>query len=417
MGNLLNRLFGSESRETGCKRPFSKHNKVNLHGSSSKKSSSNAASASAVSPTTSQPVISEEQPQPVHEEHHSSAHPPSDQPSSSHPETSPFQRDFITSHQPLVSLEKSRPRRSNIRRSSRMNASMGKGDSATTAGAGRPVHGHHHHQQQLSSVSSIVADEDAIVVRATNASTSHQPSGTVISNRADPSLPVVTHNNQSAQPSQPTWLEQQQEILEEGESLEPAVDELSPNERHKVAKSRISQMFIKREKTNKHISMIAPLELSRGLPEEKTSLSANSSPTHLTANGFFVNTDYERVYDSHGHYKARQEGEHSQNEIAAAGDDEADFARLRSFAGQPPLPNAVDEGRNNSEHDQRKRVSSVDDDDEQAVSADAGSTEGALAPSARPEVTPRRKHMMQGNPLLIDELKKRQSTFYQTTVE
>lgn len=252
MGNLLNRLFGSESRETGCKRPFSKHNKVNLHGSSSKskfyvaydgsmseesvlfrksfkspsvvnamhrltlsgrhsqttctdlpisktfqESSSNAASASAVSPTTSQPVISEEQPQPVHEEHHSSAHPPSDQPSSSHPETSPFQRDFITSHQPLVSLEKSRPRRSNIRRSSRMNASMGKGDSATTAGAGRPVHGHHHHQQQLSSVSSIVADEDAIVVRATNASTSHQPSGTVISNRADPSLPVVTHNNQS----------------------------------------------------------------------------------------------------------------------------------------------------------------------------------------------------------------------------
>lgn len=229
MGNLLNRLFGNESREAGCKRPFSKHNKVNLHNSSSKskfyvaysgsvsdeavllrksfkspsvvhamhritlvprqsetititdypisqmfqESSSNAAA------TANHPVVSQEV---VHryeeEDNHQSVPEPS-----VNPETSPFQRDFITAHQPLVSLEKSRPRRSNIRRSSRMNASIGKGDNVS-----RPLG----HQHQLSSVPSILGDDESTPV-STN---SHQ-SG-VISNRADPSLPVlVSHNNQS----------------------------------------------------------------------------------------------------------------------------------------------------------------------------------------------------------------------------
>lgn len=215
MGNLLNRLFGSESRETGCKRPFSKHNKVNLHNSSSKskfyvayngsvsdeavlfrksfkspsvvhamhrltlvarqsETNSNTdfpisqmflESTSNSAATANQPVVSQEVVQ-RQDENHSVPEP------SVNPEVSPFQRDFITSHQPLVSLEKSRPRRSNIRRSSRMNASIGKGDNVS-----RPLG----HQQQLSLVPSIVGDEDSTA--------SHQSA--VISNRADPSLPVI----------------------------------------------------------------------------------------------------------------------------------------------------------------------------------------------------------------------------------
>lgn len=212
-------------------------------------------------------------------------------------------------------------------------------------------------------------------------------------------------------------MEQQQEILEEGESLEyqtqvraktpddeSTVDELSPNERRKVAHSRLTQMFIKREQTHKHISMIAP-ELPRGMHEERTSSSANTSPTtrHST-NGFIVNTDYERVYDKFGHYKA--DGDENENED--------DFIPRR-FGRPGASANVADESH--SVHEQRKRVSHDDDEDELAVGAagDVDDSEGGLP--SKPEVTPRRKHMMHGNPMLIDELKKRQSTLYQAAVE
>lgn len=228
MGNFLNRLFGSESRETGCKRPFSKHNKVNLHNSSSKSkfyvAHSGSVSDEAVlfrksfkspsvvhamhrltlvprqsetisntdfpisqifqesSPnavaTANHPVVNQEV---VHRQEEESSHYPVPEPSVN-PEASPFQRDFITAHQPLVSLEKSRPRRSNIRRSSRMNASIGKGDNVS-----RPLG---HHQHQLSAVPSILGDDESTAIA------SHQSA--LMSNRADPSLPVVvSHNNQS----------------------------------------------------------------------------------------------------------------------------------------------------------------------------------------------------------------------------
>lgn len=211
-------------------------------------------------------------------------------------------------------------------------------------------------------------------------------------------------------------MEQQQEILEEGESLEyqnqtaragtpvdeSTVDALSPNERHKVAKSRISQMFIKREQTHKHISLMAP-ELPRGLPEERTSNSANTSPTSRhSAHDFIVNTEYERVYDNYGHYKANA----SEDDDVKDDDDDSFVPHRFGHSGT----SAADES--NSVHDQRKRVSQDDDEDELAH---VGDGEGALA--IKPEVTPRRKHMIHGNPMLIDELKKRQSTLYQTTVE
>lgn len=219
-------------------------------------------------------------------------------------------------------------------------------------------------------------------------------------------------------------MEQQQEILEEGESLEyqnqtarartpvdeSTVDELSPNERLRVAKSRISQMFIKREQTHKHISMIAP-ELPRGMLEERTSSSANTSPTtRHSVNDFIVNTEYERVYDKHGHYRANINEEDDEND--------SDDGLVRHRFGQPvPNANVFALAEGNAVHEQGKRMSQEDDEDDLAavVVGDVGDGEGALP--SKPEVTPRRKHLTHGNPMLIDELKKRQSTLYQTTVE
>ena len=90
------------------------------------------------------------------------------------PEPSPFQRDYLPSHQPLVALEKYRPRRSNIRRSSRMNAPMEQGDKVS-----RPHH-------VLSTVPSFIADEEGHSDQSNN----------IIDNRPDSSL-STNHSSQT----------------------------------------------------------------------------------------------------------------------------------------------------------------------------------------------------------------------------
>lgn len=234
MGNFFQRLFSgdsSKSAETGSKRPFNK-NKVHLHSSKSKLSPVDTAAVVATSDSghSDEPVlfrrsfrspsvhamhsldlsrdedhsfhslhtssISQESPSsstaeaaqvtPTHENDsshfHNSTSPPD---SNSTPpeeqvqtrEKSPFQRDFLPSHEPLVSLEKSRPRRSNVRRSARLNQSVGKGDKVE-----RPA------RNVLSTVPSYIEpdydEEDT-------------PSN-FVSNRADPNVPV-SHSNHTSE--------------------------------------------------------------------------------------------------------------------------------------------------------------------------------------------------------------------------
>lgn len=156
-----------------------------------------------------------------------------------------------------------------------------------------------------------------------------------------------------------------QEIVDELGSPEPniksiiekSLDELSPSERQKVAKSRISQLFIKREQT-KHI---------RSPPKSSE---------------FVLSPEYERVYNTNNNYGHCLVEEDYQQEKRAT--------------------KLVEEFE--SLHDQSI---GVDDNDQ-------GKNENADE-SPNSEVVPRTKARLHGNPLLIDELKKRQSTLYQTT--
>lgn len=206
MGNLIQRLFSSVSHEPGSKRTISKHNKVSFNDSNSKSKSPVIASeppSEAVlfcksfkspsnhaiqSPTLNECEDSIDSLQSISQESLSSPQNNVTQPkddimldlpsSQINPplpeEMSPFQREFLSTHQPLVSLEKGRPRRSNIRRSSRRNTSMNKADNVV-----KPNH------RTLASVPSIAGDD----VPPNRAIVS-------LSNRADISQPE-THSSQS----------------------------------------------------------------------------------------------------------------------------------------------------------------------------------------------------------------------------
>lgn len=139
--------------------------------------------------------------------------------------------------------------------------------------------------------------------------------------------------------------------------IEKSLDELSPSERQKIAKSRISQLFIKREQT-KHIR----------------------SPTK--SREVVLSPEYERVYntnDNYGHYPVEEDNQQEKRATKLVEEIE-------------------------SLHDQSIAV----DDNDQRENEDADE-------SPNSEVVPRTKAKLHGNPLLIDELKKRQSTLYQTT--
>lgn len=207
MGNLIQRLFSSVSHEPGSKRTISKHNKVSFNDSNGKSKSPMLASeppSEAVlfcksfkspsnyaiqSPTLNKCEDSIDSLQSISQESlgspsQNNATQPKDDikldlPSSQinpplSEEMSPFQREYLSTHQPLVSLEKGRPRRSNIRRSSRRNTSMNKTDNVS-----KPNH------RTLASVPSIPGD-DVPLNRAIIS----------LSNRADISQPE-THSSQS----------------------------------------------------------------------------------------------------------------------------------------------------------------------------------------------------------------------------
>ena len=144
---------------------------------------------------------------------------------------------------------------------------------------------------------------------------------------------------------------------------EETVDELSPFERQKIAKSRISQMLIKREQQH--------IKNNGGIMAE--SMEENSE--------LVLNAEYERVYekvDNYGHYTTANDSR---------------------FDHEQHVPNTFEQG--NSLHDHVQPTSLAEESKNENVDE-----------SSNHEV-PRRKPMIRGNPLLIDELKKRQSTLYQ----
>lgn len=158
---------------------------------------------------------------------------------------------------------------------------------------------------------------------------------------------------------------------------------MAPTERVKVAKSRISQMFIKREQ-KKHTSVL------------ETDGHVNTA-TPVGNNGLMLNTDYVRVYDNidnYGHYSVADR---------ITGDEQhphqPNHSNHKHSPGSVESLDSVEEESNSKHHDRPE--SGGDQPDE----------------SSRPEVVvPRRiKPKMLGNPMLIDELKKRQSALPQVT--
>ena len=158
-----------------------------------------------------------------------------------------------------------------------------------------------------------------------------------------------------------------------------AVDQMSPNERVKVAKSRISQMFIKREQQQLRQNCMA-----ESFTEE--SLNSHVDNTIINNNVFVFNPNYVRVYeniDNYGHYQAVIED------------------RQNSGDSYKPTVELVDENvvlNNNN----KSYLMESDQPDE----------------SSKPEIAPiKRRPPRFGNSMLIDELKKRQSTLNQVTPE
>ena len=169
------------------------------------------------------------------------------------------------------------------------------------------------------------------------------------------------------------------------QDLPETIDELSPDERQRLARSRISQMFIKRQQQHKNESNI-------GLVHSASLDSAASN----TSNGFMLNPDYVRVYenvDHYGHYTTNTS--HNTDSKIETNLDEQDESNSNH------IPNHNDDHRHETYVSPREQLATT-------------ATPSEDVPTTKPEVVPRRRTQMIGNPMLIDELKKRQSTLYQS---
>ena len=124
-----------------------------------------------------------------------------------------------------------------------------------------------------------------------------------------------------------------------------------------------------------------------------------NSPSH--SNGLVLNTDYVREYENIDNYSYSMV---SDNHGSVDEDDEQSRRQI--------VPNTLVGELGDSENDQPNTVTDNNNSNENhdAVHGDHQGDE-----PLKPElVVPRRKPKMHGNALLIDELKKRQSTLYQS---
>ncbi|KAJ6224733.1 hypothetical protein RDWZM_003278 [Blomia tropicalis] len=239
---------------------------------------------------------------------------------------SPFQREFLPPHQMLVSLEKTRPRQSKTRISTRKPI-LPKTDNNDNV----PNPNMHILTSVPSYGQTTLNNHDQFVINAKNHDDNNNKDDDDPDNNNNDNDDVKRRYNES-------------------------VDEMSPNERQKIARTRLSKMFIQRQQ------------------KQVTDSEQNG--------GMILNSNYVRVYDNvdkYGHY------------LSSA-------STVTNDSSQLPSPESFDSIESEPTTEIVKNFDTALND----------------ASSLPPEVVPRRRPMKLGNPMLIDELKKRQSTIQQT---
>lgn len=239
---------------------------------------------------------------------------------------SPFQREFLPPHQMLVSLEKTRPRQSKTRISTRKPILPKTDNNDNVPNPNMHI---------LTSVprygQTTLNNHDQFVINAKNHDDNNNKDDDDPDNDNNDNDDVKRRYNES-------------------------VDEMSPNERQKIARTRLSKMFIQRQQ------------------KQVTDSEQNG--------GMILNSNYVRVYDNvdkYGHY------------LSSA-------STVTNDSSQLPSPESFDSIESEPATEIVKNFDTPLNE----------------ANSLPPEVVPRRRPMKLGNPMLIDELKKRQSTIQQT---